>query len=74
MRLSSVRACDLVDHVLLVGRDIEGRWAVQENHGLIDRRFGSREAAVRFALRESRAFPGVRVNLTGTPLNPILAR
>lgn len=42
----------------LVGRDANGRWAVQDRLGLVGGLFTDRAAAVQFALRESNRAPG----------------
>lgn len=61
------------EHILLVGQDCRGRWMVQENHGLIEGLFVSREAALHFARLERHAFPGARVKLAVGPLVSTLA-
>ena len=61
------------EHILLVGQDIRGRWMVQENHGLIEGIFISRDAAVHFAYCERHAFPGGRVEIADVPLASTLA-
>ena len=60
-------------HILLVGQDRRGRWMVQENHGLIEGLFISRDAALHFARLERHAFPGGTVELTSEPLVSSLA-
>src|SRR6218665_1566516 len=60
------------EHLLRVGQDREGHWVVQEAGGLLEGLFGSREAAIRFALSECRAFPGSRMVLATDPLKSIL--
>jgi hypothetical protein len=60
-------------HILRVGQDGRGRWMVQENHGLIEGLFVSREAALHFARLERHAFPGARVELAAGPLVSTLA-
>lgn len=62
------------DHVLLVGRDADGRWIVQENHGLIEGLFVDRRAAMHFAMCERHAFPAARIELATAPLHSILSR
>jgi hypothetical protein len=61
------------EHILLVGQDRRGRWMVQENHGLIEGVFISRDTAVHFANCERHAFPGARVEFAGAPLASMLA-
>jgi hypothetical protein len=61
------------EHVLLVGQDPEGHWVVQENHGLSEALFATRDAAIRFALWERHAFAHARIELTPTPLRSILS-
>ena len=61
------------EHVLRVGQDLEGHWVVQEQDGLLEGLFRSREAAIRFALSECRAFPGSRMVLATAPLHSILS-
>lgn len=61
------------EHVLRVGQDSQGHWVVQEEGGLLEGLFRSRDAAVRFALSECRAFPGARMALATTPLHSILS-
>lgn len=60
-------------HILQVGQDRKGRWMVQENHGLLEGMFVSREAALHFARLERHAFPGARVELTTSPIISTLA-
>jgi len=60
-------------HILLVGQDRRGRWMVQENHGLIEGLFISRDAALHFARLERHAFPGATVELASEPLISTLA-
>jgi hypothetical protein len=43
------------EHVLLVGQDRRGRWLVQDDAGLIEGRFISRETAIGFARAEQAA-------------------
>ncbi len=62
-----------IEHILLVGQDRRGRWMVQENHGLIEGLFISRDAAVHFANCERHAFPGARVEIAAAPLASTLA-
>jgi hypothetical protein len=57
----------------MVGQDRRGRWMVQENHGLIEGLFISRDAALHFAHLERHAFPGATVELTNEPLISTLA-
>jgi len=64
--------CQYPDHVLRVGQDRDGHWIVQEAEGLLEGLFRSREAAIRFAMSECRAFPGSRMVLATDPLNSIL--
>jgi|SRR5436305_31826 hypothetical protein len=61
------------EHVLRVGQDSQGHWVVQEEGGMLEALFRSRDAAVRFALSECRAFPGARMVLATTPLHSILS-
>jgi len=74
MQLCSARADSPADHVLFVGRDRDGRWVVQENHGLIEGLFINRAAAMHFAHCERHAFPAARIELASTPLTSILSR
>jgi hypothetical protein len=60
-------------HILQVGQDRRGRWMVQENHGLIEGVFISRDAALHFARLERHAFPGATVELVSAPLTSTLA-
>lgn len=62
-----------VPHILQVGQDRLGRWMVQENHGLIEGVFISRDAALHFARLERHAFPGATVELVNAPLISTLA-
>lgn len=66
--------CQHPDHILRVGQDREGHWVVQEADGLLEALFRSREAAIRFAMSECRAFPGSRMVLASDPLRSILCR
>jgi len=50
--------------VIYVGQDRAGHWLVQENHGLLEGRFISRDAAWRFAREEVHAFPGAAIVFT----------
>ena len=50
--------------VLYVGQDQAGHWLVQENHGLLEGRFISRDAAWRFARDEVHAFHGAVIVFT----------
>jgi len=61
------------EHILRVGQDTEGHWVVQEQDGMLEGLFRSRDAAIRFALSECRAFPGSRMVLATTPLHSILS-
>jgi len=56
--------------ILWVGQDREGHWLVQENHGLMEGRFVSREAAWQFARAERHGFPGAECAEAGQPLVP----
>lgn len=60
------------EHILRVGQDRAGHWVVQEADGLLEGLFRSRDAAIRFALSECRAFPDKRMVLDTAPLNSIL--
>ncbi len=55
--------------ILLIGQDFEGHWIVQENHGLAEGCFTTREAAVRYAEAERAHFPGALVVLTPAKLS-----
>jgi hypothetical protein len=61
------------EHILRVGQDREGHWVVQEDDGMLEGLFRSREAAIRFAMSECRAFPGSRMVLATDPLRSILS-
>lgn len=61
------------EHVLRVGQDPDGHWIVQEAGGQLEGLFRTREAAIRFAMSECRAFPGARMVLATTPLHSILS-
>lgn len=52
---------DLRPSILYVGQDRAGHWLVQENHGLLEGRFVSRDAAWRFAREEVHAFEGATI-------------
>lgn len=53
------------DHtIILVGQDDRGRWLVEENHGLIEGAFRSKDDALRFANAERGQFPGAIVMVT----------
>jgi hypothetical protein len=67
-------ADSIPDHILFVGRDTDGRWVVQENHGLIEGLFVNRAAALHFAQCERHAFPAARIEFAATPLHSILSR
>lgn len=56
--------------ILWVGQDRDGHWLVQENHGLMEGRFVSREAAWQFARAERHGFPGAALVETGQELVP----
>ena len=56
--------------ILYVGQDRAGHWLVQENHGLLEGRFISRDAAWKYARGEVHAFPGARIVLTSEALSP----
>lgn len=58
--------------ILMVGQDPRGRWMVQENHGLLEGSFVSREAAIQFARWERHAFPGATVEMVSAPLTSLL--
>ena len=73
MRSSEPRTANSLDRVLSIGRDVAGRWVVHESNGAVGALFADREAALRFALRECRRTPKVRVELAVTPLPSILA-
>lgn len=60
--------------VFMVGQDIYGRWMVQENHGLVEGTFISREDAVRFAESERTALPAAFVMVTPERIVPYLGR
>lgn len=73
MQPCSALADSTPDHILFVGRDRDGRWIVQENHGLIEGLFVNRAAAMHFAQCERHAFPAARVEFTTAPLSSILS-
>ncbi len=50
--------------VIYVGQDRAGHWLVQDNQGLLEGRFISRDAAWRFARSEVHSFPGAAVVFT----------
>ena len=54
--------------VFLVGQDGHGHWVVQENHGLVEGLFVSREDAIRFARDEHDKVRGSLVMLTPKPI------
>ena len=56
--------------VLFVGQDTAGHWLVQESHGLLEGRFISFAAALRFARAERRSFPNGSVAVVTAPLTP----
>lgn len=56
--------------VLYVGQDRAGHWLVQENHGLLEGHFISRDAAWRYAKGEVHAFPGARIVFTSDCIVP----
>jgi len=58
--------------ILHVGQDRAGHWLVQENHGLLEGRFISRDAAWRFARGEIHAFPGGRIVFTSEAIVPAI--
>ncbi|WP_313439749.1 hypothetical protein [Novosphingobium sp.] len=58
--------------ILYVGQDHAGHWLVQENHGLLEGRFISRDAAWRFARGEVHAFPEAKILLTTKWLVPAI--
>jgi hypothetical protein len=66
--------------VLYVGQDRAGHWLVQENHGILEGRFISRDAAWRFARSEVHGFPGAVIALAtewlvpAIPFEPTLER
>lgn len=47
--------------MLVVGRDVDGKWTVRESAGMLLGRFGDAAAANRFVERERRSHPGVAV-------------
>lgn len=61
------------EHILRVGQDRAGHWVVQEADGMLEGLFRSREAAIRFAMAECRAFPDKRMVLATDPLSSILS-
>lgn len=69
----SVKPAVPPETVLLVGQDEHGRWLVQENHGLMEGMFVSREAALHYAALERHAFPGARIELAPSRLRSTLA-
>lgn len=57
------------DHtIILVGQDDLGRWVVEENHGLIEGAFRTKNDALRFAQSERDQFPGAIVVITQAKL------
>lgn len=56
--------------ILWVGQDAAGHWLVQENHGLMEGRFVSRDAAWRFARAELRGYPNAELLDAGRSLVP----
>lgn len=56
--------------ILYVGQDQAGHWLVQENHGLLEGHFISRDAAWRYAKGEVHAFSGARIVFTSDCMEP----
>lgn len=52
---------------LMVGQDSRGRWLVQDDEGLIEGRFSSRDTALGFARSESEIHH-IPVAISATPL------
>lgn len=53
------------DHtIILVGQDDRGRWVVEENHGLVEGAFRTKDDAIRFAQAERDQFPDAIVMVT----------
>jgi hypothetical protein len=73
MQSCSAAADNNPGHILFVGRDRDGRWVVQENHGLIEGLFVNRAAALHFAHCERHAFPAARIEIATEPLRSILS-
>ncbi len=59
---------------LLVGQDAHGHWLVQEQEGVLEGRFVSRDAALSFARWERHAYGRARIELAAEPLVPRLCR
>ena len=60
------------DHTLLfVGQDEQGRWTVQDNHGLVEDGFATRADALRFAEIERTHHPDAVVMVTPPRLRPL---
>jgi hypothetical protein len=64
----SGHAC-LVPHssILVVGQDVRGRWLVQDEQGLIEGCFSSRETALGFARSESDIYH-TAIEISSAPL------
>ena len=73
MSLTSAVPAEPDPSILFVGQDPRGRWMVQENHGLLEGTFVSREAAMSFARWERHGYPGATVALATAPLTPHFA-
>lgn len=58
--------------VLYVGQDRAGHWLVQESHGLLEGRFISSQAALRFARGEVHAFPSATIVFTADCIEPTI--
>lgn len=54
--------------ILFVGQDKAGHWFVQAQHGGLEGRFVSRDAALAFASAERRSIPGATVQLAAHPM------
>ena len=52
---------------LLLGRDRDGRWIIQESHGLFGGVFASRDAAIAYGKFESADRPSL-IRLAGEPI------
>jgi hypothetical protein len=72
MRPLSAKAAFPPETILMVGQDERGRWMVQENHGLMEGVFVSRDAALSYAARECHGFPDARVVLVPSRLRSTL--
>lgn len=64
---------DCAASILVVGKDVRGRWLVQESQGSLEGHFISFEAAMSFARAERHSYPGATIAVSCAPLLPIVA-